>query len=83
MADTKEAHALAEKLYEASNTTGIPWNRRGRLIHDAWLVAATRQLAFPGGSHELPISAKTDTPAQPSHDLVASVAFPTGAGTKP
>ncbi|MBB6250774.1 hypothetical protein [Nitrospirillum iridis] len=45
MIATKDAHTLAETLYEASNTTHVPWSRRGRLVQDAWLGAATRQLA--------------------------------------
>ncbi|MEA1671923.1 hypothetical protein [Nitrospirillum sp. BR 11163] len=83
MTDTKEAHALAEKLYEASNTTGIPWNRRGRLVHDAWLATAIRQLAFPGVSNEPAPSAKTDMAALPTHAIAVNVERPDKTGIEP
>jgi len=39
---------LAMDLYEASNTTGVPFASRGRPIRDAWLREATRRRAAGG-----------------------------------
>jgi len=35
---------LAQSLYEASDPGGVPWARRPRVVRDAWLVRAERQL---------------------------------------
>jgi hypothetical protein len=32
--------ALAQSLYEQSNTTNIPWARRDRTVRDAWVAKA-------------------------------------------
>lgn len=35
---------LAQALYEADNTNGVPWARRNPVIREAWLAAARRQV---------------------------------------
>jgi len=37
--------ALAQRLYEASDPDGLPWVKRTRIIRDAWLLTAERQLS--------------------------------------
>ena len=38
---------LAQSLYEADNTTNVPWSRRDRTIRDPWLRTALAQLSIP------------------------------------
>ncbi|MGQ9369221.1 hypothetical protein [Azospirillum sp. ST 5-10] len=38
---------LAQSLYEAGNTTNVPWSRRDRTIRDPWLRMALAQLSTP------------------------------------
>jgi hypothetical protein len=37
--------ALAQSLYEESDPAGVPWARRPRVVRDAWLLVAERQLS--------------------------------------
>lgn len=37
--------ALAQSLYEANNTTNVPWAQRDRVIRDPWLSKALALLA--------------------------------------
>ena len=37
--------ALAQSLYEAENTTNVPWARRDRIVRDPWLREAMTHLA--------------------------------------
>jgi hypothetical protein len=37
--------ALAQSLYEAGNTTNVPWKQRDRTIRDPWLSKALALLA--------------------------------------
>ncbi|HYG90620.1 MAG TPA: hypothetical protein VD978_30680 [Azospirillum sp.] len=37
--------ALAQSLYEAGNTTNVPWARRDRIVRDAWIRQAHAHLS--------------------------------------
>ncbi|WP_199229437.1 hypothetical protein [Azospirillum sp. TSO22-1] len=37
--------ALAQRLYEAGNTTNVPWARRDRTVRDPWLREALAHLS--------------------------------------
>jgi len=37
--------ALAQRLYEAGNTTNVPWARRDRTVRDLWLREALAHLS--------------------------------------
>ncbi|MBP2295031.1 hypothetical protein [Azospirillum rugosum] len=37
--------ALAQDLYEAGNSTNVPWARRGRTVRDPWLKEALARLS--------------------------------------
>jgi hypothetical protein len=39
--------ALAQTLYEERDPSRIPWARRARVIRDAWLTLAERQIPRP------------------------------------
>lgn len=41
--------ALAQRLYEAGNSTNVPWARRGRTVRDPWLKEALAQLSKVNG----------------------------------
>jgi hypothetical protein len=41
----RAVEALAQSLYEASDSSGTPWARRDRVIRDAWVVAARKRLS--------------------------------------
>ena len=45
---------LAQTLYEASDPSGIPWAKRGRVVREPWLQVARRQIALenPSGGVE-------------------------------
>lgn len=43
--DRDAVEALAEQLYDASNSTNVPWARRDRLVRNWWRKAAEETLA--------------------------------------
>ncbi|HEY0835496.1 MAG TPA: hypothetical protein VGE72_16455 [Azospirillum sp.] len=45
LGDQMMIETLAQTLYEADNSTGVPWARRDRTVRDAWLAAARRRTA--------------------------------------
>lgn len=51
--DRPGIEALAQALYEASDTSTIPWARRGHMVRDPWIQVARRRIAEDkaGGGH--------------------------------
>ncbi|HYG90365.1 MAG TPA: hypothetical protein VD978_29365 [Azospirillum sp.] len=43
--DRDAVEVLAEQLYDASNSTNVPWARRDRLVRNWWRKAAEETLA--------------------------------------
>ena len=50
---SRPAEELAQALYEASDTKGVPWAKRGRIVREAWLEAARLKLATPDNSPKI------------------------------
>ena len=46
----RAVESLAQALYEAEDPGGIAWARRSRIIREAWLTRARRQLQDPHDS---------------------------------
>jgi hypothetical protein len=41
----RSVEELAQALYEASDPSGTPWVRRGRVVREPWLQLARDQIA--------------------------------------
>lgn len=44
----RSVEELAQALYEASDPSGAPWVRRGRVVREPWLQLAREQIAKSG-----------------------------------
>ncbi|SNS76195.1 MULTISPECIES: hypothetical protein [unclassified Azospirillum] len=42
--DNTKMMFLAEAMYQQSNTTGIPWSQRDRIVRKTWIDAARQQM---------------------------------------